>query len=256
MGEPTVAYFQRKSLAILSTVVTLSTAFVTIGLTAQSGQAATITLDFNSLPSQQGWNYYSIPGYIPDSTVFSTNGTTLVQNTMGTGLYSQGSNYYRLFGATNSSLPFTLEVRARVLQEETNVSYENSFGFFLTANFGSDAAGIGISPNRIQFADGTTINRTIDNRQFHTYLLKGQVGKELSIYVDEELIYKGDFLKGSYPSMLAFGDGTGGTNARSELTYFRFSQDPVNLQSVPEPTLMIGTITATALTLLLKRKSF
>ncbi|HBB35257.1 MAG TPA: hypothetical protein DC064_26560 [Cyanobacteria bacterium UBA9273] len=253
MRKPVIASL--KNLAISSTLASISALIGSVVLTTQPGQATTITLEFDSLPSQQGWNYYGVPDYIPESSVFSTDGTKLLQNSMGTGLYSSGSNYYRLWGVPDPNLPFTLEVRARVLQEETNVSYENSFGFFFGATFGSDAVAIAISPNRIQLADYTPVSRTIDNRQFHTYLLRGQVGKGFDFLVDNVLIYQGDFLKGDYPSLLLFGDGTGGTNAQAELTYFRFSQAHPNSQSVPEPLSLLGIIGATSLGLLMKHNS-
>src|SRR5262249_26008464 len=67
----------------------------------------TLTLNFNSLPSAQGWTYES--GYPPNSpsetAVFAVDGTKLTQNTMG-----KGSSYadYAIHNGVDPKLPFTI----------------------------------------------------------------------------------------------------------------------------------------------------
>src|SRR5216683_2118526 len=77
----------------------------------------TIALNFNSLPSAQGWSYVS--GYPPNSpsetAVYSVDGTTLTQNTMG--IHSNFGNY-AIDNAVDPTKPFTITVRACVLDSE------------------------------------------------------------------------------------------------------------------------------------------
>ena len=71
-----------------------------------------LSLQFDSLPSAQGWTYLS--GYAPNSpsemAVYSVDGTKLTQNTMGI-----GSNFgnYAINNAIDPTKPFTINVRAR-----------------------------------------------------------------------------------------------------------------------------------------------
>src|SRR5689334_2347284 len=76
----------------------------------------TLTLNFNSLPSAQGWTYESGYGATsPPEKVYSVDGTKLTQNTMGI-----GSNFgnYVIYNGVDPTKPFTIDVRARVTESE------------------------------------------------------------------------------------------------------------------------------------------
>src|SRR5260370_759685 len=45
---------------------------------------SSFTLKFDSLPSAQGWTYFQ-GGSIPETSAFSVTGTSLIQDTIGTG---------------------------------------------------------------------------------------------------------------------------------------------------------------------------
>lgn len=71
---------------------------------------SSFSLQFNSLPSAQGWTYFQ-GGSIPETSVFSVTGTSLIQNTIGTGFvggvvgHSEGGliaqQWWWLYGLSN-----------------------------------------------------------------------------------------------------------------------------------------------------------
>lgn len=116
-------------LALTLAVLIMSAATITIpfsrNITHAQAAGTRIVLKFNSLPSAQGFTYFQ-GGGIPESRVFSVNGTSLTQNTIGIG---QGDPNYALFGVVNGSLPFALTVRVKILAYE-NIGVGGPFGFF------------------------------------------------------------------------------------------------------------------------------
>jgi hypothetical protein len=86
---------------------------------------SSFSLQFNSLPSAQGWTYFQ-GGPAPETSIFSVTGTSLIQNTIGTGFSGGVNPNYAMFGVVDGSEPFQLTVRARIL------AYEGTqpFGFF------------------------------------------------------------------------------------------------------------------------------
>jgi hypothetical protein len=106
---------------------TISLVAVLLMVARPSSAQAPITLRFDSLPSAQGWAYFQADG-IPESRVFSVTGTSLIQDTIGTG-FGNGSPNYARFGVVDGSKPFVLTVRARVLAYEVTPP-AGAFGFF------------------------------------------------------------------------------------------------------------------------------
>ncbi len=82
---------------------------------AKSSQGGAITLNFDTLPSKQGWGYGTTYSTIPEAQVFSLVPGALKQDTMGAGTTA---NRYFLDGVVGSRLPFIMDVRARILAEE------------------------------------------------------------------------------------------------------------------------------------------
>ena len=105
----------------------LAAGFLSVSLQTS---ATTISLDFNSLPSAQGWTYNTTGQ--TEATIFSVSGTTLHQNSMGTGLGPGGTAFqnYTLDNVVDPTKPFTLEVQARVLESETLDAGGFGFGVF------------------------------------------------------------------------------------------------------------------------------
>jgi hypothetical protein len=69
---------------------------------------ADVTLKFDSLPSAQGWTYTTSGR--TESSIFSANGTALLQNSLGTGGGGGVSafQYYVLNNAVDPTKPFVL----------------------------------------------------------------------------------------------------------------------------------------------------
>ena len=198
--------------------------------------AETISLNFDTLPSNQGWEYYFGGNSVLETDVFSVDNDTLYQNSLEVGYASAGSNRYHLNNVIKDSLPFTISVTAKIIQEKSNIE-NHPFGFMFGGIFVrpeedfKTGIGIGIGSNMIK--DNNTsniISTSIDNTKFHNYLLEVNPQTGYSFYVDEALIYTGSL--GNYPiedndqmlNYLLLGDGTGATNAQVEITKYVFTQ--------------------------------
>jgi len=211
------------------TVSTLLLLIFLVSMLLSTGQvsAATATLAFNSLPSAQGWTYLAYGG-VAETTVFSVDGTTLHQNTIGLG--NRGSEY-RLSGCVlNPALPFTLDIRARVLTEVVVGNPNDLYGFGFHVDIGGERYGIGLSTGAIYPPHADEVLLSIDNTQFHNFRVEGVPGLGYSVFVDNVLIVSNrtpDTVGTS--DHIAFGDVTGDTAAEAEITRFVFTQGPGSL---------------------------
>ena len=121
----------------------------------------TISLKFDSLPSAQGWTYStsgpaeSSFGVGQTTPIFSVDGTTLHQNTIGTGLGPGGTafEYYIRFGAVDPTKPFVIQFRARVTQSEKL----DSNGFAVAAWTGAEGYPFFLDTSSIDSPSGNTI---------------------------------------------------------------------------------------------------
>ncbi len=181
-------------------------------------------LSFDSLPSAQGWQYESTFTHIPESWIFSVDGSQLHMNSM---MQGESAYAYRLDTPIDRQLPFTLNVRARVTNygDDTN---DNPWGFTLSVLIGYEQFAIGIRPNRIVGGVDTDLMplNPIDVNQFHWYRIEGKAGQDFRIFVDGNLL-------GSAPPevtsiehyALKFGDTTRGANAQADITSYSFTQE-------------------------------
>lgn len=199
-------------------------------LTFVCGQASgtTLALDFNSLPSAQGWTFNTSGP--TESSIFSVDGTTLHQDSLGTGIGPGGTafQYYTLNNVVDPTKPFTIEVRARVLQSETGDLGGFDFGAFT----GNERFGIFLDTNTISdLADGV-LSASIDTTIFHLYRLDATPGIGFNLFVDGTLVATG----ASDPisqNQLYLGDATSGGNARADIASYTFQQ------TVPEPATLL-----------------
>jgi hypothetical protein len=105
-----------KGQVLCSAVTVIVGLMVAIGA-ASPAQAQGVQLAFDTLPSAQGWTY--ITSGPDESSIFSADGTTLHQNSLGTSLGPEGTvAYYTLNNVVDPTQLFTLTVRARVLLSE------------------------------------------------------------------------------------------------------------------------------------------
>lgn len=193
----------------------IGAADLTVGTETHVG--GDITLSFGTLPSAQGWTYFVLNNPATETEVFSVSGGTLFQNSLSTGFQGQGSNRYNFFTDISPRLPFTLAVRARVLEENGDIN-TNSFGFFFNSFTKTKTIQVGLGTSKIDDAnsgDGRFLSTTIDNTQFHNYRLEGSLGIGYRLFIDDVLLATGPTTQTSNDqsrSFLSLGDGTGGTN--------------------------------------------
>jgi hypothetical protein len=205
-------------------------------------QASNITLNFNNLPSTQGWTYVVDGNTATETDVFSLSNGVLSQNTLGSG---DGVNGYTLANVIDSAQPFTLSWRSRVLQQEFVLNPQNFFGFGLSVNNSSQRFALGFGTNEIGIGPFQTLDGSFDNTIFHDYRLEGSfITGNSQFYIDDVFIANLPLLNGVTPNAsngLFFGDATGLTNALAEITDYRFSQgDPS--ESIPEPSSIAGLL--------------
>ncbi len=185
-------------------------------------QAATsFSLQFNSLPSAQGWTYFQ-GGSIPETSVFSVTGTSLIQNTIGTGFVGGINPNYAMFGAVDGSEPFVLTVRARIL------AYEGTdpcgFNFTVRTASPNQIYNICFTPSLVTDASGNGVS--IDTTVFHTYVLSATPGGPYTLDIDGHFAFSGPFsTNGGALNAVQFGDENSlNANAEAEVTELEFSQ--------------------------------
>lgn len=215
-----VVWFALIALMALSVVPSAAPA---ADASSQPAATSSFSLQFNSLPSAQGWTYFQGDG-IPETSAFSVTGTSLMQHTVGTGIgpgFTPSPNY-AMFGVVDGTQPFQLTVRARIL------SYEGTgpFGFFFavrTASPNQDYA-IGFSPSGV--VDGNGNGVAIDTTTFHTYVLRATPGGPYTLDIDGHFALGGTFdTKGGALNAVQFGDGNSQfANANAEVTQLDFTQ--------------------------------
>ncbi len=224
---------------------------VCLFLAAPGVQAELVTLDFNSLPSAQGWTYVALGNMVPETRIFSVDGVALHQNSMGVGFAGEGGNQYNRYDVVDPSLPFTVTLRARVLEEEF-VSFR--FGFSFGVFTGTEQFAIGLGLGIIQGTHGPghlTLSTTIDTTQFHEYRMEGTPGIGYDFFVDDMFVGSALTRLEPFRNSLLLGDNTGGANARAEVTSYRFEQPP----GIPEPTtLTLLGVGLAGLVVLLRRQ--
>ena len=184
--------------------------------------ATNVTLNFDTLPSEQGWIFW---GSGIETEIFSVSEGVLHQNSIG--IDDPISCRYE-FRDINPDLPFVVTVRARVLEYEGVYPWGFSFGVVT----GTENSAIGIGMTTIEgIVEGgpygyvnVLLTNEIDTTQFHDYRLEGTPHVGWELYVDDVLIGSGTPGKLSFRNTLFLGDGTGGANAKAEVMSYSFYQ--------------------------------
>jgi hypothetical protein len=187
-----------------------------------------VVIDNCSLPSTQGWKYLAVGNSYAEDKMFSVQGCVLRQDSIGLGFGYPGGNLYQITNVVDSTKPFVLEVRAKVLNEEQYDDF-NHWGFGFWIKTGTEDFAIGISPyaivgSKVATDWGETLTTSVDNTVFHDYRLEGTPGVGYKFYVDNLLVGSGSAFAAIEENGLYLGDGTGGANAKAEITSFRFEQ--------------------------------
>lgn len=193
----------------------------------------TVTLDFNSLPSAQGWTYgASGPshGGQLEANVFSVDGTKLSMNTVGQLLISPSGVGYGESGIVNNVDPFTLSLTARITGYDGFPPYYYGFAAWVTT--GVDQYDIGFGPSSISVAGHPL---SVNTSVFHNYRLEGDPQtRTYDFFIDGVQVVTNGTPNAVALNRIGLGDGTGAANAAAELTSYSFVQQPV-----PEPATLL-----------------
>jgi hypothetical protein len=214
-----------------------------LGAASAASAATIVNLDFNSLPSAQGWVYNSPYEPGPESSVYAATGTSLVQTSIGNGLGAfQGQTWYSYAPATGTYDPlaqwtntFTVAVTA---EEWAGPLYHQGFSSYVF--LGGFGAGFGIDPNTniIDLWDGTDVVVPFTlGTGFHTYEMIGSATTGIfSISIDNVLVHSGAMSFQAGLNEIYLGDVTNNSNANATLTSYRVTQGPQDQPSgVPAP---------------------
>ena len=189
-----------------------------------SASTTNISLGFSSLPSSQGWTY-STGSAIPDMAVFSVNGTSLFQNTVGQG-YSGFS--YLQSNVVDPVAPFSISVTVRVTSYEVQ-SLNNPWGFSIGVGTGNEVYDLGIAPGNIRSSgtsgEGYLFSTTVDVTQFHEYRIEAIPGQNFELFIDNVSYGTAPPNVSPYPNTIFVGDSTAGANANVEVIAFSFVQN-------------------------------
>jgi len=211
--------------------LTVSLAIATLLGIAQFAHAQqTITLQFDSLPSAQGWTYFQ-GGSIPETSVFSVTGTSLIQNTIGTGFAIGISPNYAMFNVVEGAQPFVLKVRARVIATEGT----DTGGFFFDVRTATPNQEYAMLFTTSSVSDPLGNSVAIDTTVFHDYVLMATPGSNYNLYIDGTLSLSGPFsATGGALNAIQLGDGNSlYANAQAEVTQFVFTTGVLQLTCDP-----------------------
>jgi hypothetical protein len=200
-----------------------------------SASATTITLNFNTLPSAQGWTFSSTRN-ITEGSAFSVNGSTLTQNTIGDGRLAAA--FYEMAGLFDPTKPFSMEVNVRILGEEAFGGIGiGAFGFLASdANFSSL---VYVDVGEVSVLDanfGTGYQQMpIDGTLFHDYLFYANPGSGTwTLDIDGAFAMTGSIntINSGALNAIRFGDVNALENGNAEIAKYVFTQN----SPVPEPT--------------------
>ncbi|EXI66571.1 MAG: Cell wall-associated polypeptide CWBP200 [Candidatus Accumulibacter adjunctus] len=213
----------------------ISAADLTVG--TKTSQGGAITLNFDSLPSRQGWAYEAAFNPVSEERIFSLASGRLIQNSIGIPMTGHDHNAYRMVVDISPRLPFAAEIAASVLEEQATYS----FGFCFDIETKPRLFGVGVGQSGL-LAQGTPASLgSTTVAQLHTYRMSGTGGGAFTFSLDGEARSSGIGSPAIPPlaaSSLLFGDCTGGNNARAEITAYSFTQPRVVGQNPPAGTLV------------------
>lgn len=175
-------------------------------------------LDFHTLPSAQGWTYVPTLTSASEASVFSVDGTALLQNSIGLG--DNAAPHYERPGSVDPMRPFTLFVRAQVLQEE--IFRDNRFGFTVGATTDNENFDLGISSRGLEDENAAFFNPVFDATQFHDFRIEVTPGVGYQLFIDNAPAASGPPSPlGDAPRTLILGDESQ-NNARVAITKFEY----------------------------------
>lgn len=200
-------------------------------LTTATAAAQDILLDFASLPSAQGFTCTAVGSHagVAESTVFSVAGGVLTQNTIGQYLGTVGGGiYYVLPGIIDAAATSETHVTARCLQVAGSATYPaGQGGFCFLQTNGTTQFGFSLTPTKAYVlgpGGWVAVSGTWDNTQFADWVFRHEPPLACKLYRNGTLISTTTGGGAVAANRLLFGDGTGGANARGEISSYHFLQ--------------------------------
>jgi len=217
----------------------ITAADLTVGTKYTLGGA--ITLNFDSLPSRQGWAYkQQTPTSVPEGDVFSLASGVLHQDSIG---QAGAAFWFETGSVVTPRLPFTISTRARVIADELLPRLDNRYGFSFGSCSAAECLVTGLATDTIEEWDPPGTIRSFDNTQYHDYLYRAGYGSGYRLTIDGTLFASGksysyDIGSRMQPRSVFVGDFTHALNARAEIAAFSFTQARVVGQNPPAGTLV------------------
>ncbi|MEE2665005.1 MAG: PEP-CTERM sorting domain-containing protein [Myxococcota bacterium] len=208
------------------------TAIVLAAWAAAPVQALQIDLDLGTLASDQGWSFLSSGA--SETSVFSTDGSQLLQDTLGVG---RDYALYRMPILLDNDDPIELEFRARL--DGTTELAGSGPGFYFAVFTGTERYSLVLEPGRIATLEGTNLG-ALNTEVFHDYELFVVPGVSFSLYVDAQLFAAGSASAYGASPTLEFGDGSFSQNASGALASYSFYQGAELLVPEPSTTLLLA----------------
>ena len=183
--------------------------------------AVQITLDFDSLPNEQGWLKNDSTCTVNASSV---DGDKLAINTIITN-QENACEYYSIFNAIDPTKPFSMSFRAKIVSVNNSASV-CSFQVW----YGYQVWTVSLLEGKYRYS-GFDHEVPFNTSEFHDYLIEGKYGDYFRIYVDGYLIDNIEpAISNQSTNRISFGDGIGGgINIHSEISKLEFKQGDEHL---------------------------
>ncbi len=200
-------------------ISSLAYSIVSLGLGAVA-QAQTVSLNFDSLPSSQGWTYSGSP--LAEDAAYFADGSKLVQMTVGSG--SNSSATYEISDVVNSNREMTLSFTARVLDYE-NLSVGGGspgLGFYFAVTDSRVGHVVVMTDNLLEVNDQSIV---LDTTVFHDYIFDMHPDRGFDLFVDGVLFASGSGTGARGPNRIVFGDSSSDENTDVEISAVSFTLD-------------------------------
>jgi hypothetical protein len=237
-GQGDIIFLEERTMSLFYRVhyrIVLLAAGITIMANAQT-MGGSVSLNFDSLPSAQGWSY---GGNFGENHFFSIVDGMLHQDTVTGATDGYGGGGYNYTGTELvADGSFDIQVRARVTAYDM---FDYGHGIYNGAGFGVAFIGptctalLYISDTCCQAGTNNPAFYTGDNTVYHDYRMTDNLNGTYTVYRDSVVIGILPIIYGatgySMPYLL-LGDMTNGANAIADITAFSYT-------SIPEPGMML-----------------
>ena len=204
---------------------------VLMTLASANAHAVTVSVDFDSLPSSQGWGLVN-PQAGPEASVFSVDGSRiLIDSTVSPGLA-----YGRAFPEFDRNGPVTIELTARTLAGADSDELLNILLRYPAPTFGANSVVFRMAPNFVLAPVG--FGFPFDSSISHTFRFEIDPLSAIDAYLDD--VFMGstaiDFSDAAPPGAISMfwgapGGGNEGAGGLAEITALTITGTPV-----PEPS--------------------